>query len=317
MTGQAEYYHLPVLLEEAVGSLDCRQGGTYVDGTIGGGGHALEILKRVTPGGRLVGIDADREALAQAQRTLESYRESIMLVQGNFGDIKEILSGLNIERVDGILLDLGVSSHQLETAERGFSFTRSARLDMRLDQEKGLSAFDLVNGLSEAELEKIFREYGEEKMARRIAFSIAATRQKSPVTTTGELADIVSRAVPAALRRGKVHPATRVFQALRIAVNDELGNLERALRDGIGLLRDGGRISVISFHSLEDRMVKNYFRSWEQGCTCPPEFPLCTCGNKAIARLITRRAIKPGPAEIDNNPRARSARLRTAMRLDR
>lgn len=315
MSGDTDFYHLPVLLEEAVNSLDCRPGGVYVDGTLGGGGHAAEILERIMPGGRLVAIDADPEALNEAGAKLERYRPSVIFYKGNFGNIAAILAGLGINKVNGILLDLGVSSHQLETAQRGFSFTREARLDMRMDQTGGKTASDLVNGLSEEELEHIFREFGEERMARRIAAAIARRRKESPIQSTGELAEIVSNAVPAPARHGKIHPATRVFQALRIAVNDELANLEKALIDGFELLEAGGRFSVISFHSLEDRMVKNYFRSWEKGCTCPPDFPFCTCHKEGRARLISRKAIKPGPGEIKNNPRARSARLRTVMRI--
>lgn len=315
MSGNTDFYHLPVLLEEAVDSLACKPGGTYVDGTLGGGGHASEILKRIMPGGRLVAIDADPEALNEAGARLEQYRSGVIFHKGNFGDIAAILAGLGIGRVDGILLDLGVSSHQLETAERGFSFAKNAMLDMRLDQSGGRTASDLVNSLPEEELAKIFRDYGEERMARRIAAAIARSRKESPVRMTGELAEIVSKAVPAPARHGRIHPATRVFQALRIAVNDELGNLEKALVDGFELLETGGRFAVISFHSLEDRMVKNYFRSWEKGCTCPPEFPICTCHKESRARLITRKAIKPGPAELELNPRARSARLRTVERI--
>ncbi len=315
MSGETDFYHLPVLLEEAVDSLDCRPGGIYVDGTLGGGGHAAEIMKRIMPGGRLVGIDADPEALKEAGARLEPYRSNVIFYKGNFGNIAAILAGLGIGKVDGILLDLGVSSHQLETAGRGFSFARDAQLDMRLDQTEGRTAFDLVNGFSEEELEKIFREYGEERMARRIAAAVALSRKEAPIRTTGELAEIVSGAVPAAARRGKIHPATRVFQALRIAVNNELGNLEKALADGFELLETGGRFAVISFHSLEDRMVKTYFRSWEKGCTCPPDFPFCTCHKQGRAKLIARKAIKAGPAEIEKNPRARSARLRTVMRI--
>jgi 16S rRNA (cytosine1402-N4)-methyltransferase len=315
MSGETDFYHLPVLLEEAVDSLDCRPGGTYVDGTLGGGGHASEILKRIMPGGRLVAIDADPEALREAGSRLEQYRSNVIFYKGNFGNIAKILAELGIEKVNGILLDLGVSSHQLETAQRGFSITRDAELDMRLDQTGGRTAFDLVNGLSEEELENIFREYGEERMARRIAAAVVRCRKESPVRTTGELAEIVSRAVPAPARRGRIHPATRVFQALRIAVNNELVNLEKALIDGFELLAVGGRFAVISFHSLEDRMVKTHFRSWEKGCTCPPDFPFCTCHKQSRARLINRKAIKAGPAEIEKNPRARSARLRTIERI--
>jgi 16S rRNA (cytosine1402-N4)-methyltransferase len=314
MSGETDFYHLPVLLEEAVDSLDCRPGGIYVDGTLGGGGHAAQILERIMPQGRLVAIDADPEALKEAGARLERYRPNVIFYKGNFREIAAILAALGIERVSGILLDLGVSSHQLETPQRGFSFAHDARLDMRLDQTGGRTASDLVNSLPAEELERIFREYGEERMARRIAAAIVRSRKESPVLRTGELAEIVSRAVPAPARRGRIHPATRVFQALRIAVNDELASLEKALADGFELLETGGRFSVISFHSLEDRMVKNYFRSLEKGCTCPPDFPFCTCHKVGRAKLITRKAIKPGDAEIENNPRARSARLRTVMR---
>lgn len=315
MPGETRFHHLPVMLKEAVDSLDCRPGGTYVDGTLGGGGHAFEILRRILPGGRLVGIDADRDALEAARKKLEQFSGSVIFCHDNFGNISGILAGLKIEKVNGILLDLGVSSHQLETTERGFSFSRDAELDMRLDQTGGKRAYDLVNGLSEEELERIFREYGEERMTRRIARAIVRTRQEGAIRTTGELADTVSRAVPPQARRGRIHPATRVFQALRIAVNDELGSLQRALADGLELLEKDGRFSVISFHSLEDRMVKNFFRSQEQGCTCPRDFPFCTCHKQGRVRVLTRKALTAGPGELEANPRARSARLRTAIRI--
>lgn len=308
-------FHKPVMLNEVIDSLNCRPGGIYLDGTLGGGGHACQILKKTAPDGVLIGIDADDDALAESERELESFGNRKILVKGNFADIGEILADLNIEKVDGILLDLGVSSHQLETADRGFSFSLDAPLDMRMDRGQSLNASDLVNTLSDKELKRILREYGEEIMAGRIVRAISAGRRISQIETTRELAEIVVKALPPKLKRKKIHPATKTFQALRIAVNDELSSLHRAINDGIDMLNREGRFSIISFHSLEDRIVKNLFRSWEKGCICPSDFPVCTCNRKPKLKVLTRRPVTPGDAEVAANPRARSAKLRTAMRV--
>lgn len=308
-------FHTSVMLREAVDSLNCRSGGIILDGTIGGGGHAYEILRRTDPDGILVGIDMDDDALRESQRKLEPFSERVILMQGNFADMKTILSGFNIKEVDGILLDLGVSSHQLETAKRGFSFSSDAPLDMRMNQRSGFSAYDLINTASERELEKIIRDYGEEYRARRIAAAISTQRKSAPIRTTRELAEIIVHAIPHQAKRRRIHPATKTFQALRIAVNDELSNLHTSLSEGIDLLRKSGRFSVISFHSLEDRIVKNVFRSSEKGCVCPPDFPVCSCNRKKKLKVITKKPVTPSEAEINSNPRARSARLRTVERI--
>ena len=308
-------FHKPVMLKEVIDSLNCRPGRVFLDGTLGGGGHAYEILKHTAPDGILVGIDFDDDAIHETRQKLKTFGDRKVLVKGNFANLNKILADLQIEKVDGILLDLGVSSHQLETPDRGFSFSADAPLDMRMNQTGGLSAYDLVNDLSEKELVKILRDYGEEIRARRIVRAILAKRKVSPVRTTGELAGIIADAVPYHLRRGRIHPATRTFQALRIAVNDELANLHKAINDGIDVLNEGGRFSVISFHSLEDRITKNLFRSWERGCVCPPDFPICVCNRKSKLKVLTRKPVTPGEVEIHSNPRARSAKLRTAMRI--
>lgn len=308
-------FHKPVLVAEVIASLQCRSGAVYLDGTLGGGGHAFEILKHSAPDGRLIGIDADGDALAEAERRLAPFGDRKVLVKGNFADMEAILSELNIEAVEGILLDLGVSSHQLDTAERGFSFTLDAPLDMRMNRDRGPSAQDLVHTLSGEELEQVLWKFGEERMGRRIARAIVARRALSPIRTTGDLASVITAALPRARGPARIHPATRTFQALRIAVNDELAGLQRALNDGMQCLKPGGRFSVISFHSLEDRMVKNTFRNAEKGCVCPPDLPVCACGRKPTMSVITRRPVAPGEAEIRDNPRARSAKLRTAERI--
>jgi 16S rRNA (cytosine1402-N4)-methyltransferase len=310
-----EVFHKPVLVAEVIVSLQCRTGFVYLDGTLGGGGHAFEILRNSAPDGRLVGIDTDGDALREAEKRLASFGDRAILVKGNFADMETILSGMKIEKVEGILLDLGVSSHQLDTAERGFSFTLDAPLDMRMDQGRGPSAYDLVHTLSGEDLEGVIRKFGEERMARRIARTIVARRTLSPIRTTGDLASVVTGALPRTRGPARIHPATRTFQALRIAVNDELAGLQRALTDGMGLLKPGGRFSVISFHSLEDRIIKNAFRAAEKGCICPPDLPICACGRKPTMNVITRRPVVPGEAEIRDNPRARSAKLRTAERI--
>ena len=308
-------FHKPVMLKEVIDSLNCRPGGIYLDGTLGGGGHAYDILQKTAPDGVLIGIDADDDALVESRRRLEPFGNRKILVKGNFADIGEILADLNIKKVDGILLDLGVSSHQLETADRGFSFSLDALLDMRMDRRQSLNACDLVNTLSDKELERIIRKYGEEIMAGRIVRAISAKRKASPIKTTKELAAIVVQALPPQLKRRRIHPATKTFQALRIAVNNELLNLHRAINDGITVLNRGGKFSIISFHSLEDRIVKNLFRSWEKGCICPSDFPICACDREPKLKVLTKKPTTPSNAELDANPKARSAKLRTAMKI--
>ena len=308
-------FHEPVMLRETVDSLNCRPGGVYFDGTLGGGGHSYEILGKTAPDGVLIGVDRDSDALSEARHRLKAFKNRALIVKGNFADIRNILLGLGIERVNGILLDLGVSSHQFDTADRGFVFSLDAPLDMRMDQEDGLTAFDIVNGFPEEKLKKIIKDYGEEMMPGRIVRAISERRKLSPIRTTGELAAIIAGALPGRLKKKRIHPATKTFQALRIAVNNELTNLHNAIEDGIDMLEKGGRFSVISFHSLEDRMVKSLFRSWEKGCICPPDFPVCICNRKSKLKVPVRRAVMPGETEISSNPRARSARLRTAIRI--
>lgn len=308
-------YHESVMLDRAVDSLDCRPGGVYFDGTLGGGGHAYEILTQTAPDGILIGVDRDDDALSESARRLEPFGERALLVKGNFVRIDTIVLEHGFHKVSGILLDLGVSSHQFDTPERGFGFSRDAPLDMRMDREDTVTAFDIVNGFPEEKLKKIIREYGEEMMPGRIVRAISERRRLSPIRTTGELAEIIAAALPGSLSRKRIHPATKTFQALRIAVNRELENLRDAIETGIDMLEEGGRFSIISFHSLEDRMVKNLFRSWERGCICPPDFPVCRCGRKSKLRILTRKPIVPGEEEIRSNPRARSARLRTAVRI--
>jgi 16S rRNA (cytosine1402-N4)-methyltransferase len=308
-------FHTPVMLEKVLQSLRCKPGGIYVDGTLGGGGHARAILENTAPDGLLIGIDRDDDALLESEKRLQPFGQRKILIKGNFADIGEILTNLNIRKVDGILLDLGVSSHQLDTADRGFSFSLDAPLDMRMDQSSRYSAYDLVNLSPEKELRQVIRDYGEEPMAGRIARAISAKRASAPIRTTIELADVVCRAVRRQGVRKKVHPATRTFQAIRIAVNQELSNLPTAIDAGIDQLGQGGRFSIISFHSLEDRIVKETFRSWEGRCQCPPGLPVCQCQREAKLRVLTRKPLRPEADESETNPRARSARLRTAEKI--
>ena len=293
------YEHLPVLAEDVIEYLDPRPNGIYVDGTVGGGGHAFKILERSAPTGRLVGIDRDEEALEEARERLKPYGGRATIIHGNFSDLRSILMRLKIGEVDGILLDLGVSYHQLATGRRGFSFQSEGPLDMRMDQNQGEPASKLVNTLTQGELEEILRRYGEERWARRIARAIVRYRQEAPITTTTQLRDIISSAILKPPRR--IHPATKAFQAIRIAVNDELNSLDRAIRDGIPILKKGGHICMISFHSLEDRIVKDTFRHYERAL--------------GLVRVITKKPISPSKGEISTNPRARSARLRVAERV--
>ena len=302
-----EFSHRPVLFQEAVAALAIREDGVYLDGTAGGGGHSCAIASRLTSG-RLIAIDQDPDAVQTAAKRLSAY-PCAQVVQANFSQMDGVLSNLNIPAVDGVLLDLGVSSHQLDAKERGFSYHGDAPLDMRMSQQ-GTAAADLVNTLTEEALGGIFARYGEERYAKRIARAIAKEREKTPVETTGQLVEIIRGAIPAAARRENGHPARRVFQALRIAVNGELDALATGLEKAFSLLKPGGRLAVITFHSLEDRMVKQHMAAWCGGCTCPPDFPVCVCGKKPLATLITRKPVEPSPAELEENPRSRSAKLR-------
>jgi 16S rRNA (cytosine1402-N4)-methyltransferase len=309
------FQHLSVMADEVIRFLAPKPGGIYVDGTIGGAGHAARILESSSPDGALIGFDRDAEALRAARERLLAFGDRVKLVQGNFAGLADTLGGFGIERIDGILLDLGVSSHQLDSAERGFSFQKDAPLDMRMDSGSGATAAELVNTLPAQELERIIRDFGEERWARRIAAFIVNARGEAPIETTLHLVDIIKGAIPRGAWEERLHPATRTFQALRIAVNDELASLEKGLDLGIRMLNPGGRGVVISFHSLEDRIVKNSFRRLAQGCTCPKGLPYCVCGNTPLLRVLTGRPVKAGEAEVEANPRARSARLRAAEKL--
>ena len=306
--------HLSVLALEAIRLLGCSEEGVYVDGTLGGGGHAAEIL-RANPANRVIGIDRDADALKAASEFLAPFGDRVVFVRDDFRNIREAVEGTGAAPVDGVLLDIGVSSYQLDNAERGFSFRFDSPLDMRMDTRQELTAATLVNTLGEDELERIFREFGEEAFARRIARAIAARRAAKPIETTGELTEIVLFAVPRKFHGGRVHPATKVFQDLRIAVNDELESLKQGLAGGMGILKAGGKMAVITFHSREDRIVKRAFREASTGCVCPPKFPICVCGHKPAARLLTRKAVTASVEELDMNPRARSAKLRAIEML--
>ncbi len=305
--------HIPVLLDEVVTGLLARPGGHFVDCTVGLGGHSAAILREISPSGKLLGIDADPDAIKISTDTFSNYGETVTLVNDNFTNLEAICERYRFHPVDGILFDLGVSSLQLDTAERGFSFHLDAPLDMRFSPEQGLAASDIVNRFSEQELAKLIERYGEERHSRRIARYIAQNR---PITTTGELAQLIQQASVASSRRSKIHPATRTFMALRIAVNSELQNLELALKQTTNLLRPGGRLAVISYHSLEDRIVKQFMRYAASSCVCPPETIICRCGHVPTLKLISRKVIKPTTLEIESNPRSRSARLRIAERLN-
>lgn len=306
--------HVSVLLDECIEALNIRPDGIYVDGTLGMGGHSAEIASRLTTG-LLIGIDRDETAIERAGRRLAPFGERVRLVHGNFSDVAAILDRLEIPAVDGMLFDLGVSSPQLDEAERGFSYMQDAPLDMRMDGSASLSAYDVVNHWPEGELKRILYDYGEERYAPRIAAAIAKTRQTKPIETTLELVDVIRSAMPAAALREKQHPAKRSFQAIRIAVNDELEAVRVMMDTAPDKLRPGGRLAVISFHSLEDRIVKSGIRKREDGCTCPRDFPVCTCGFRQTLKSVSRKPILPSPAEQAANPRARSAKLRVAERI--
>lgn len=311
----ADFSHIPVLPEEVVRYLAPRSGGIYLDGTLGGGGHASLLLRSSSPDGILLGFDRDQEALAAARERLSIFGDRARLFHGNFNSAAARAAEAGLPEIDGFLLDLGVSSYQLDSAERGFSFREDAPLDMRMDREGGETAADLVNTLPEEDLVTIIKEYGEERWASRIASFIVKAREESPVETTLQLADIVKGAIPKAKWEERIHPATRTFQALRIAVNQELESLSTGLSALFGMLRPGGRGVVISFHSLEDRIVKNTFRDLATGCICVKQVPVCVCGQKPRARVLTSRPVMAGEGETVANPRARSAKLRAVEKL--
>ncbi len=310
-----EFHHISILLNECLDALCIRPDGIYLDATLGGAGHSLHIAERLTGGGRLICTDRDDEALANAEKRLAGVRERVTLVKSDFRRLDKVLLDLGLDGVDGILFDLGVSSPQLDEAERGFSYMQDAPLDMRMDRQQKLTAYDVVNGWSREDIRKILFEYGEERYAPLIAAAIERHRAEKPIETTGELVDIIRAAMPAAARREKQHPAKRSFQAIRIAVNDELGAVREAMGKAVDALHPGGRLAVITFHSLEDRIVKDVFKQAAQGCTCPPDFPVCVCGKKPRVKLISRKPIIPGADEVHENARARSAKLRVCEKL--
>ena len=310
----SEFYHVSVLLQECLDGLNIKPDGIYVDGTLGGAGHSSQIAKRLTIG-RLIGIDRDTVALAAAGDRLAPYKERVTLVHSNFCEMAQVLKDLDIPGVDGILLDLGVSSPQLDDGERGFSYMADAPLDMRMNREDPLTAHVVVNTWPQEELKRILYTYGEERYAPQIAAAICRRREEKTIDTTLELVDVIRSAMPAAALREKQHPAKRSFQAIRIAVNDELGSVERVLRDAMDLLNPGGRLAIITFHSLEDRIVKTAMADAAKGCTCPPNFPVCVCGKKPKVKLISRKPIVASQEELNVNPRSRSAKLRVCEKL--
>ena len=309
-----ELKHYSVLLNECIEALNIRPDGIYVDGTLGMGGHSEQIAKRLTTG-RLIAIDRDEMALGRARERLAPYADRITFVHGNFRDLPQLLADAGVAGADGMLFDLGVSSPQLDNPERGFSYMADAPLDMRMDRSEGITAWFIVNKWPEEKLKRILYDFGEERYAPRIAQAIVRRRETAPIDTTLELVDVIRSAMPAAALREKQHPAKRSFQAIRIAVNDELGSISELLDHAVDLLNPGGRLAVISFHSLEDRIVKNAIASREHGCTCPREFPVCTCGFVQTLRSVTRKPILPSPQELEENPRSRSAKLRVAERV--
>ena len=308
------FEHKSVLLRETIDSLNIREGGIYVDGTLGGGGHASEVCRRLGEGGRLIGIDQDADAIAAATERLKEFGPKVTIVRSNYENIAAILDSLEIDLVDGIYLDLGVSSYQLDTAERGFTYREDAPLDMRMDQRNPKTAADIVNTYSESDLYRIIRDYGEDRFAKNIAKHIVRAREEHPIATTGELTEIIKAAIPAKIRATGGHPAKQTFQAIRIELNRELEVLSQSIDTMIDRLKPGGRLSIITFHSLEDRIVKTRFKHNENPCTCPPDFPVCVCGKKSKGRVVTRKPIEPTGEEIEENKRAKSSKLRVFER---
>lgn len=309
-----EFSHRSVLLDECMEGLNVKPNGIYVDGTAGGAGHSSEIIKRLEDG-KLIAIDQDETAVAVATERLSSFGKNFAVVRSNFSRLGEVCKEQGIDKIDGLLLDLGVSSYQLDTAERGFSYSADAPLDMRMDNRCTVSAYDVVNNYSEQQLKKILFDYGEERFAPAIAAAIVRSREAAPIKTTGELSNIIKYAIPPSAREGGHHPAKRSFQAIRIEVNRELDVIEPTIRTAVELLNKGGRIAIITFHSLEDRIVKQAFASLATGCTCPKDFPICVCGNKPKIRLVNKKPILPGKRELEENPRSRSAKLRVAEKI--
>lgn len=308
------FHHVSVLLEECIDALNIRPDGIYVDGTLGGAGHSTRIAQKLTTG-RLIGIDRDRVALEAAGERLQPYGDRVTLVHANFCQMQQVLNERNIDGVDGILLDLGVSSPQLDDGARGFSYMADAPLDMRMNRDDALTAHTIVNTWPQEELKRILYTYGEERYAPQIAAAICRRREENPIETTLQLVDVIRAAMPSAALREKQHPAKRSFQAIRIAVNDELGAVEQVMKQAVSLLNPGGRLAVITFHSLEDRVVKQAMAEAAKGCTCPPEFPVCVCGKKPQVRLVNRKPIQSGETELQENPRARSAKLRVCEKI--
>ena len=309
-----EFKHVTVLLNEAVDILDIKPEGIYVDGTLGGAGHSLEIVKKLTSG-KLICFDQDINAIFAAKEKLKDFMDKTILVHSNFENLREELNKLGIETIDGFLVDLGVSSHQLDVPERGFSYMQDAPLDMRMDNDAELSAYDVVNTYSEAELKRVIKDYGEENWSARIAKLIVERRATMPIRTTFELVDAIKAAIPKKMRDENQHPAKRTFQAIRIEVNRELDVIEKTLLAAVEMMNEGGVLAVITFHSLEDRIVKNVFKKLQYSCTCPPEFPVCICNSKQVVEVITRKPILPSENEVEMNPRSRSAKLRAARKL--
>lgn len=309
-----EFKHKSVLLDETIESLNIKPNGIYVDGTLGGGGHSYEIAKRLTDGGRLIGIDQDEDAIRAAKERLSEFTDRVTIVRDNYCNMPKVLDELGISKVDGILLDIGVSSYQLDEAERGFTYKQDAPLDMRMDQRQEMTAKDIVNGYSEEDLYRIIRDYGEDKFAKNIAKHIVQARQIKPVETTFELDEIIKAAIPMKFRATGGHPAKKTFQAIRIELNRELEVLDESIDAMTDLLNDNGRLCIITFHSLEDRIVKTRFRKNENPCTCPPDFPVCVCGKKPKGKVITRKPIVPDEEELEENKRAKSSKLRVFER---
>ena len=311
-----DFHHVSVLLEECIQGLNIKPDGSYLDGTLGGAGHSEAICHHLGEKGVLIGIDQDRHAIGAAQKRLEKFENRIILYQDNFANVKNVLEKVEVLKVNGIVLDLGVSSYQLDEAERGFSYMQDGPLDMRMDPEGLRSAQNVINEYSEEDLARIIKEYGEERWAKRIARFIVEERKKKPFTTTMELVEVIKKAVPKGARRDGPHPAKRTFQAIRIEVNQELAILEQSIKDMVDVLDTGGRLCIITFHSLEDRIVKQTFRHLENPCICPPDFPICICGKQPVAKIITRKPILPTNEEIGKNPRARSAKLRILEKIE-
>ena len=310
-----EFSHYSVLLQETIDELHIRPDGIYVDGTLGGGGHAFQVCSRLNENGHFYGIDQDAAAIEAAGERLRCFGNQVTIIRSNYCQMVEELKARGVTGVDGIVLDLGVSSYQLDEADRGFTYREDAALDMRMDQRQEKTARDIVNGYSEMELYRVIRDYGEDKFAKNIAKHIAQAREKKPVETTGELVEIIKAAIPAKIRMQKGHPAKQTFQAIRIELNRELEVLRDSLDDMIDFLNPGGRICIITFHSLEDRIVKNAFRTNEHPCTCPPDFPVCVCGKVSKGRVVTRKPVLPGEKELEENSRSKSAKLRVFERI--